>query len=497
MSFVNLTYGNRRDFLATGAAAMGAACTTALMRDTSLWAADSSATVARRVSAGSPQIFVDLDGIEPLENVRQLFHAAEKHPGNPVLAGEKPWEAQAYSPTASVIYDDGENIFKCWYMGILGDVAGPTNSYGKHVLCYATSKDGIHWDRPNLGLHDYDGSKKNNIVIPETHHDGADHWESVLKDPFDPDPQRRYKAFGWTSYPTSAEGGLQTMTSPDGLNWTHSSGVVVPGGDAQALMIDAPRKRYVLFVRSGPRATYESTDFIHWSAPTESLDWNYPGGVYNHIGFVYGDAYLGLVSWYQTHNHHLMDVRLMSSQDGLRYHLPGPDPLSRPPLIGMGEVGQWDRMQVRLTGAPPIRVKDKLYLYYRGFSISHDKDRPPDDNYYAGAIGLATLRLDGFASLGAGFDGGRVTTKPITFAGKTLTINANAKHHAHVFVEALDESGSPIPGYTKEDCVPLTEDAVAHVVQWRQHRDLGALAERPVRLRFYLNNAQLYSFTVT
>jgi len=271
-------YSTRRGFLKQGTAALGGACLVGFASGSFVTAGSASEKLPRKVSAGAPQIFVDLDGVEPLDNVRQLFHAAQKHPENPVLWGEKPWEAQAYSPTASIIFDESDQIFKCWYMGLLGDVAGPKNSYGPHVLCYATSNDGIHWDRPNLGLHEYEGSRQNNIVIPATHHEGKDHWESVQKDPFDPDPQRRYKAFGWTSFPTSAEGGLQTMTSPDGLHWTHSPGVVVPGGDAQSLMIDVPRKRYVLFVRSGPRATYESTDFIHWNDPVESLDWDYPNG---------------------------------------------------------------------------------------------------------------------------------------------------------------------------------------------------------------------------
>ena len=482
----------RRRFLQNGAAAIAGAW----MVPNFARAAD-GAGGPRRLTLGAPQTFVDLTNVEALDNARQIFHAAENHPANPVLWGEKPWEAQAYSPTASVIYDEEERIFKCWYMGLLGDVAGPTNSYGAHVLCLATSKDGIHWDRPNLGLHEYEGSKQNNIVIPATHHQGKDHWESVQKDPFDPDPQRRYKAFGWTSFPSAAEGGLQTMTSPDGLHWNHSSGTVVPGGDAQSLMIDAARKRYVLFVRSGPRATYISEDFIHWSAPTDSLDWKYPGSVYNHMGFAYGDTYLGLVSWYQTHNRHLMDVRLMSSPDGLQYHLPGDDPLSRPALIGMGEVGDWDRMQTRLTGAPPIRVKDKLYFYYRGFSISHDKDKPPVDNYFAGAIGLATLRVDGFASLGAGFDGGRVTTKPFQLTGKTLTINGKANHHAQIAVEVLDQANQPIPGYTREENIPLTADAVSHTVQWQERRDISALDGKTVSLRFYLANAQLFSYTIT
>ena len=487
-----MSQSTRRTFVKRGLASLATICAASRANMFTALATDSLTEATRHLTRGVPQMFVDLDGVEPLENSRQFFHAAEKHADNPVLGGVKPWEAQAYAPTASVIFDQEDNRFKCWYMGLLGDVAGPTHSYGKHVLCYATSQDGIQWDRPNLGLHSFEGSKNNNIVIPETYHDGLDHWESVNRDPFGSDPQQRYKGFGWSS----KTGGLHTMASPDGLHWTHSPSIVVPGGDAQSLMIDTLRKRYVLFVRSGPRATYESTDFVNWSSPTESLDWPYPGNVYNHMGFNYGGAYLGLVSYYQTHNHHLMDVRLMSSADGLRYHLPGPDPLARPPLIAMGDVGDWDRMQTRLTGAPPIRVKDRLYFYYRGFSISHDKANPPPDNYYAGGIGLATLRVDGFASLGAGFDGGRVTTKPVLFAGGSLQINAKVRHQAQIHVEVLDEHSQPIGGYTHDECQPISGDRVDHSIGWKAHRDLSELADRPVRFRFHLRNAQLCSYTI-
>ena len=70
----------------------------------------------------------------------------------------------------------------------------------EHVQCLALSPDGINWERPSLGIHEALGSKDNNIVIPATHHEGQDHWETMLKDPLDPDPARRYKAIGWSSY---------------------------------------------------------------------------------------------------------------------------------------------------------------------------------------------------------------------------------------------------------------------------------------------------------
>ncbi|MDP6126170.1 MAG: hypothetical protein QGH20_10500 [Candidatus Latescibacteria bacterium] len=57
----------------------------------------------------------------------------------------------------------------------------------QHVQCLAVSVDGKHWDKPSLGLHEFEGSTDNNIVIPSSYHDGQDHWETMLKDPDEPD----------------------------------------------------------------------------------------------------------------------------------------------------------------------------------------------------------------------------------------------------------------------------------------------------------------------
>ena len=103
-------------------------------------------------------------------------------------------------------------------------------------------------------------------------------------------------------------------------------------------------------------------------------------------------------------------------------------------------------------------------------------------------IGLAMLRLDGFASLNASFDGGQVTTWPFALAGDELHLNAKADY-GQLTVELLDEEWQPIPGYTAQDCVAIAEDGVVVPVRWRDDRDLSALREQPVRLRFALHNA--------
>jgi len=112
-----------------------------------------------------------------------------------------------------------------------------------------------------------------------------------------------------------------------------------------------------------------------------------------------------------------------------------------------------------------------------------------------GGICLATLRADGFASLDAGYDGGQVMTKQFVFTGATLKVNAKA-NFGQVVVEVLDEKGKPAPGFKREMCEPMQTDSVDHSIRWKDS-SLADLRGKPVRLRFYLTNARLYSYRIT
>lgn len=450
------------------------------------------------------RLFVDLQDVELRENVVRTFHQATKYGHHPVLKQEAPWERHS-GMTASVIYDEEEGIFKAWYMA--GFYAPGKN----HVQCLATSKDGIHWERPNLGLYEVLGSKENNIVIPPEYHDGQDHWESMLKDPMDPDSSRRYKALGWSSYDWDGPmSGIYSATSPDGLNWVHTPEPVFhfhprpgtddlgPVGDAQSLMIDTPKKRYVAFLRGSiTRLISFSEDFIKWTPPKTFLQvLNEEETLYNNTGFVYGEQYLGILTHFDRRAYEqTQTLQLLASRDGETWmRLPGES------LVPTSDIGEWDRFQILLTGAPPVRVGDKLYIYYRGTARRHAKvvgEFEPriakDQDTRTMSIGLATLRLDGFASIDASFDGGNITTRPLILGGDNLFLNVKSDY-GQVLVELLDEENRPIPGYTKEDCHPLQIDSVDAQVTWRDKHSLAGLQERPVKIKFYLFNARLYSY---
>ena len=105
-----------------------------------------------------------------------------------------------------------------------------------------------------------------------------------------------------------------------------------------------------------------------------------------------------------------------------------------------------------------------------------------------------TLRLDGFVSVQAPYGGGELITKPLRFQGEALTLNFASSAAGGLRVEIQDEGGSPIEGFALADCAEIVGDRIDHLVRWKGDRDVNALSGKPVRLRFRMVDADLYSF---
>jgi len=467
-----------------------------------------SVTIIPTIGA-EPQMFVDLERVEHLENVQQSYHSIEKHPGNPVLRREKPWENET-GTWGSVIFDAEEKVFKAWYggtTGILHESEGQKVS--ANALCYAVSPDGIHWERPNIGRYEVMGTKENNVVLDPAYHDGRGHWESIVKDPMEANPAKRYKALGWSSYDWNGPlSGIYTMTSPDGTHWNTTAEPIVhfhprqgtndlgPIGDAQALMIDTRQHRYAALLRATPdRKMSVSSDFVTWTAPQicmKAREGEDNNTLYNHLGFVYGDQYLGFLSYFARDPlNPLVTVRLISSRDGENWDRPNPEK----PLIPVGDIGEFDRFNIRLTGAAPMRVGDQLYIYYRSTANRHIPYKGKDNTTQGGGLGLGFLRADGFASLNANYEGGKVVTRPFVTQGKELRVNAKADF-GKLQVEVIDQQDNPIAGFTRDECEPVHVDSCNATVRWKENATFGILHRRPIRLKFYLQNVRFYSYRI-
>ena len=95
------------------------------------------------------QIFVDDDMIAAKEGVMRRSHACKKLPA-PVMRAEASWEHDGDDHRiyvyGTVLRDEKTGQFRLWY------------NRGHRTLL-ATSKDGVNWERPSLGVWEFEGSK--------------------------------------------------------------------------------------------------------------------------------------------------------------------------------------------------------------------------------------------------------------------------------------------------------------------------------------------------
>ncbi|MHC4133318.1 MAG: hypothetical protein ACYSR3_15240 [Planctomycetota bacterium] len=242
-------------------------------------------------------LLLDSRIIDSTENAELTIGKVQKSKHNPLFEEDKPWEMRFDNLYANVIYDEQENIYKCWYSPFIIDISskGMTLQQRKEVeyepparemaICYATSKDGINWVKPDLGLVEYEGTKATNILWRGENKATGEEWEGphgtgIFKDLHDPDPKRRYKAFLKADI-------LSVAFSPDGIHWNKA--ITCPeadsAGDTHNNAFWAPTlDKYVGITREWGEpfgrqvARTSSEDFINWTKceiVLEGLDSNF------------------------------------------------------------------------------------------------------------------------------------------------------------------------------------------------------------------------------
>ncbi|HSW47189.1 MAG TPA: hypothetical protein VLM89_16620, partial [Phycisphaerae bacterium] len=374
------------------------------------------------------QLFVDDFLIEDT-TLQRTYHAARYHPACPVLKPDRPWErtGESEKPCAMVFsdgvwYDPQEKIFKMWYMG----------GYCKST-CYATSKDGIHWEKPSL-----DVVSGTNMVLKQSR-DSSTVW----LDQMETDAARKYKMLYAVQRRDGTEGcDLVLRYSADGIHWGDPLGTAWAPGDRTTFFHNPFRKLWVYSIRSyaSPlgrsrhyaectdltQAMNESAKLTHPWTTADRLDprnpnpafKDVPAELYNLDAAAYESLLIGLFSVWQADPGQKVDKRnevlIGFSRDGFHWHRP-----DRRPFAGVNETdGAWNWGNVQSAGGGCLVVGDKLYFYVSG----RGKNRATDP----AVTGLAVLRRDGFASMDAGETPGTLTTRPLTFNGKYLFVNADA-----------------------------------------------------------------------
>jgi hypothetical protein len=477
----------------------------------SIWLSPPRLTAANKSSQPKPvrighhrQLFLDDYLIEEMKSVRRNIHQADKHPGNPIITGENPWDGGRAYLYGSVERRPGSETLRMWYLSEYT----PKQSGQKVavVQCLAESTDGLKWTFPKLGLVPFDGGPTdNNIVCSTATHSGYDECLTPIRDPNPTDPARRYRSLFWASH--NGYRGTYAAWSPDGVRWTAADKPAFTNtGDAGSIMYDTIRRRWIFLARpldnQLSRAVSFSRDFETWT-PLKVIfqaDKRKREDYYNMIGFCYEGIYLGLVViMWEEPGRYALEPHLVMSRDGENWSWVD----KRDAFIPHGPRGSWEEFNTQTGAGEPVRIGGKLHFYYSGRSYPH---RP----YYAQSnpkiipkqlvesdvnIGLATLRVDGFASLEDYWGGGTVQTKPLLFDGSRLHANV-ASEHGQLRVEVLDRSGQPIPGFTLADSVPSHADSVDQTIRWKKHDSLKSLAGQTIRLKFHLKKAKLYSFWI-
>lgn len=424
--------------------------------------------------------------IAQAEGVRLVPGRVDKDPHNPLFQADKPWENALNNLYPNVIYDAEEKVFKLWYKCVLSDkdaiakLMPPATVHDVGwLLLYATSKDGVTWQKPELGLIGFDGSTRNNAVCRDCPNVG------VFKDLHDRDPARRYKMI----YDVG-RGNMRVRFSADGLRWSEPitpKGLGPTGDTHNNAFWDESLGKYVLMTRLylGERlvARSQSGDFLDWESPALVLRSTPEEGkshqTYCMPAFPYASGYVGFVMMYHAGTDRTVDCELCWSPDSVRWERVFPGKA----FVPRGPAGSYDAGCIYAQAGTLVVQDGRILLFYGGSTVVHrgwKRHCLPC---------LARLRIDGFAAYepAQAERPGTLVTQPMVASGEPLRVTADAAGGA-LRVEVLDA-----PGYTLADCQPLTADATDAAVQWKAGKDFSALKGKSVRLKIELTRAKLYA----
>ena len=454
------------------------------------------------------QLLVDNVLLARADNVVREVHRPRRHPANPVFKAAQALRNQAVVET--VLQFDEAPHFRMWYVSWDDWQTLPTGQLIRFANSYAVSDDGVRWRRPDLNLHRVQGLVgPNNVVIP------YGQMQGVFYRPDEPDPARRFQSLVLVERKNPAvREGYYLHFSPDGVHWKGDlSRPVIPSltggygipqngiGDTTRFWWDPIRRQYigdVKFVVSPgtvrARGVMESQDLVHWNRPTPIfMARRSETQIYGHWGCAYQGLYLGL-RWVfvpARSQRHATYVELDCSRDGRVWTRVG----SGQPFMAFNDRhDRWDASIMRPISV--LEVGEEVWVYYFGAPTELEAANPalPDDHRTDYALGLAILQRDRFVSINGGDQPGILTTRPLTFQGKRLHVNARVATGGRLRAALVTEDDQAIPGFAFADCQAVAGDGLDLEVAWRGGNDLPE-ATRP-RLMFELTRASLFSFWI-
>lgn len=407
-----------------------------------------------------------------------------------------PWENQIGNGYPNVFYDPLIRKYRCYYTGYLTADPAETDSLPRQeykakekritAILYAESEEGIRWVKPALGAVEYRGSRDNNIIALHTHGAG------VLFDTEERDPKKRYKII---SRDDRGPLNIHAAFSADGIHFSGWRPVIddplYPGDTHNFVIRDRLSGKYLLYTRSFLRelrmeVRLVSDDFIHWSEGQPALcGTDADEQVYGMLVFWQDELYWGLAEIFyagdsaKAHYDHV-EVELCYSGDGVRWQRVAPGI----PFIPNGGPGSYD-FGCCYASAPIFNGLD-FRFYYMGGSGTHYSLK--ETGLCLGTV--SRERLAGVTSENG--DAFTYQTRKLRTRSQKMTVCADVTG-GEIRYELLDEDGETIPGFSADECAPITESNEAAPLRWNGRS--GDFPKDPFMIRFSCDHAVLYSIS--
>ena len=488
------------------------------------------------------------DDFESLQLAGWRVEVGTPDPRNPLLEPGMPWDSGGIMAHGTVLHDPIDGLWKAWQVSTPGEArldGLKTNHEHQRRLTYLESKDGVTWVRPELPFVSWPGHERTNILF-DLDSGGTSVYASVLVDPSN--REWPYEMFvmrgplyggmkenkvGHLPGPTERLGTYRYF-SKDGKAWVLKEGPIHPatggGGDVSYVYRDAVSGPYYSYfkvypaLREGDRIiTYDnnprgglrsvarrsSPDGSHWGNETLVLarDWRDPDyAQFLEICPVKVDGgYVALVNYYEAAVQR-MPLQIAASRDGIRWWRPDRRPaLPNPPLGDYGGGMIWQMHH-------PIVEGGRMHVYYAGSEGIHGEilDTRFEPRIEVGnetvigyqtptlpfntALCRATWTFDRLYALvpsAGGVTLGEAVTRSRSSLKGRLVVNTHVKEGGSLRAELLDQSGRVCPGFSLDDCVPVTGDQRRTAFAWK-----GGAAAPPAaaKVRFVLHRAFLYGY---
>ncbi|MDO5135636.1 MAG: hypothetical protein Q4D55_06240 [Eubacteriales bacterium] len=450
-----------------------------------------------------------------MENVRLLVSGPRKDQrNNPLFGQDKPWEIRIDNGYPNVLYDEVQKLYHCYYTLFTDDkdTEGSTLDERLHrpyrprtdripSLAYARSRDGIHWEKPSLGLVEWRGSKENNLLLLYAHGTG------VMLDQHETDQQKRYKLVTKVDIPGRGAH-MAVGFSPDGVHWTEPIPwpKYNPPADSHNLPFwNEDEGCYMLLSRiwkDGIRITTisRSDDFLNWDMPQETLrGMGFEDQIYSMPAWYQEGVYLGLASLIHEGDRReddfdCVDCQLTWSADGEKFDFVAMGQPVLPRGKGRYPDGEFDNSCI--YASPPVLGEDgRLYVYYMGGNGRHT-------NFRESALGRAVWEKDKFAAYVPvrEEEDSVLTTNTMEFERPEIYILAEELEEGKdSFIEASIHpvwTEEPFEGFEKSRC-RITREGKWYRVCWDQKEspvERGCIRLRTKNMKIWAVRGEFHLF---